>query len=197
MKKRMIAYGAILLAIIVVILLISFSRSTTVNNEVDLTTIKDTFDLDLIINLGNFDIKNYDESKLLDVAMQLAEKNNLLYEFSDETTFIQYVSREDLHSIIKDFTGITLESPIEIEDFYYLYDSENDYYFYRPASPSYFKVKEITSTKVKDDSYSIKCFIAEDIANENVESEDATLSITSMPSNNWIKYRVEKIEITK
>lgn len=197
MKKRIIAYGAILLAIIVVILLITFSGSTTVNNELDLSTIKETFDLDLLVNLGNFDTKNYDESKLLDVAMQLAEKNNLLYEFSDETTFIQYVSREDLHSIIKDFTGITLESPIEIEDFYYLYDSENDYYFYRPASPSYFKVKEITSTKVNGDAYSIKCFITEDIANENVESEDVTLSITSMPNNNWIKYRVEKIEITK
>ena len=118
MKKRMIAYGAILIAIVIVILLISFSGSTTVNNEVDLATIKETFDLDLIVNLGNFDSKNYDESKLLDVAMQLAEKNNLLNEFSDETTFIQYVAREDLHSIIKDFTGIALESPIEIEYFY-------------------------------------------------------------------------------
>lgn len=197
MKKRMIAYGAILLVIILVILLITFSGSTTVNNEVDLATIKETFDLDLLVNLGNFDAKTYDESKLLDVAMQLAEKNNLLYEFSDETTFIQYVSREDLHSIIKDFTGIVLESPIEIEDFYYLYDSENDYYFYRPASPSYFKVKEITSTKVNGEDYSIKCFIAEDIADESAEAEDVTLSITTMPNNNWIKYRVEKIEITK
>ena len=193
----MIAYGAILLVIIVVILLITLSGSTAVNNDVDLATIKDTFDLDLLVNLGNFDSKNYDESKLLDVAMQLAEKNNLMNDFSDETTFIQYVSREDLHSIIKDFAGITLESPIEIEDFYYLYDSENDYYFYRPASPSYFKVKEITSTKVSNDTYTIKCFIAEDIANESIESEDATLSIISMPNNNWIKYRVEKIEITK
>ena len=118
-------------------------------------------------------------------------------EFSDESTFIQYVSREDLHSIIKDFTGITLESPIEIEDFYYLYDSENDYYFYRPASPSYFKVKEITSTKANGNDYSIKCFIAEDIADASVEAEDVTLSITTMPNNNWIKYRVNKIEVSK
>lgn len=197
MKKRMITYGAILLAIVVVILLVSFLGSTTANNETDLSTINETFDLDTIVNLGNFDSKNYSEEKLLDVAMQLAEKNNLMNEFSDETTFIQYVSREDLHSIIKDFTGIVLESPIEIEDFYYLYDSENDYYFYRPASPSYFKVKEITSTKTNGNEYTINCFITEDIANENLEAEDVAISITAMPDNNWIKYKVNKIEISK
>ena len=95
------------------------------------------------------------------------------------------------HKKKQDATGCTRHN------FYYLYDSENDYYFYRPASPSYFKVKEITSTKANGNDYSINCFIAEDLADASVEAEDIALSITTMPNNNWIKYRVNKIEISK
>ncbi len=197
MKKQMIAYIAILVVIVVAITIFFSTRTDTVNNQTDLTKIQDEFNLDIIVNLGNFSKEDYDEEKLLDVAMQLAEKNNLFNEFSDETTFIQYVSREDLHSIIKDFTGIELESPIEIEDFYYLYDSENDYYYYRPASPSYFKVDSITSTKVHKDTYDIKCVISETIDSEIVNVTDVSLSITSCPENNWIKYKVNEISLVK
>lgn len=197
MKKQMIAYIAILVVIVVAITIFFSTKTDTVNNQTDLTKIQDEFNLDIIVNLGNFSKTEYDEEKLLDVAMQLAEKNNLFNEFSDETTFIQYVSREDLHSIIKDFTGIELESPIEIEDFYYLYDSENDYYYYRPASPSYFKVDSIASTKVHKDNYTIKCVISETIDSEIVNITDVSLSITSCPENNWIKYKVNEISLVK
>ncbi len=193
MKKQMIAYIAVLAVIIVAIVIIVCMQTNTVKSNSDLTKIKEDFNLDIIINLGNFSKSNYDESKLLDVAMQLAEKNNLFNEYTDESTYIQYVPREDLHSIIKDFTGIELESPIEIEDFYYLYDSENDYYYYRPASPSYYKVKDITSTKISGNNYEIKCFATENIDSEIIESSDIEISITIQPNNNWIKYKVTKI----
>ena len=156
-------------------------------------TLKDELDLDIVINLGKYSSEEYDESKLLDVAMQLATKKGLLQEYNDENIYFEYVPKDDLHSIILELTGITVEAPIEIEDFYYLYDSENEYYYYRPSTPSYYQIDQINSLKETKNGYEINCSIVKNIDTEVLKVEDVSIELTSNPENSIIKYMVNEI----
>ena len=193
MKKKSLILGGVLAIIVVIILFVLLSSNTTIKDVQMQESLKNELNLDIIINLGKYSSEEYDESKLLDVAMQLATKKGLLQEYNDENTYFEYVSKDDLHSVIWELTGITVEAPIEIEDFYYLYDSENEYYYYRPSTPSYFQINQINSLKETKNGYEINCSIVKNVDTEVLKVEDVTIKLTSKPENSVIKYMVNEI----
>ena len=193
MKKKTLILAGVLVIVVAIILFVLLSNNTNIKDEQMQNTLKDELDLDIVINLGKYSSEEYDESKLLDVAMQLATKKGLLQEYNDENIYFEYVPKDDLHSIILDLTGITVEAPIEIEDFYYLYDSENEYYYYRPSTPSYYQIDQINSLKETKNGYEINCSIVKNIDTEVLKVEDVSIELTSKPENSIIKYMVNEI----
>ncbi|MBQ8298624.1 MAG: hypothetical protein IJX99_01955 [Clostridia bacterium] len=191
-KKNLILAGALTI-IVAIILLMLLSSNTNIKDAQMQETLKNELDLDIIINLEKYSSEEYDESKLLDVAMQLATKKGLLQEYNDENTYFEYVSKDDLHSVILELTGITVEAPIEIEDFYYLYDSENEYYYCRPSTPSYYKIDQINSLKETKNGYEINCSIIKNVDTEVLKIEDVTIKLTTEPENTIIKYAIDEI----
>ena len=127
MNKKHLMIGITLVLFVALFLFFLLSNHSNINDIEKQLELKEAFDLDIIVNLKNYTITEYDDEKLLDVAMQLAAKKGLISEYDDESTYIQYVPKDDVHLIINELTGITVETPIEIEDSYYLYDSENEY----------------------------------------------------------------------
>ena len=191
MKKHVIIAIATIIVVAVIVAIVSLCGSKLTNEEI--LNLKDSAKLDIIVNLEDYTSSNYDDSKLLDVAMQLANALGMVNTYSDDETYIEYVSREDLHALINEFTGLTIEAPIEIEDFYYLYDSENDYYYYRPSTPSYYSVSTINSVKENNGSYSISCTVTKTEDTELSAKDNVQISLTSMPKNKYFMYKVNKV----
>ncbi|MBQ9279512.1 MAG: hypothetical protein IJ215_00460 [Clostridia bacterium] len=196
MKKQSIIAIAIIivLVMIVTVALLLSQNGKKITDENKITDLKEAASLDIMVNLGEFSQSHYEDSKLLDVSMQLAEKLGMMSTYSDEEVFIEYVSREDLHSLIQEFTGLIIEAPIEVEDFYYLYDSENDYYYYRPATPSYYSINVISSVKENGNQYHITCSASKTEDTEVLDVlPEVKISLTYMPKNEYMKYQVNKI----
>ena len=191
-KKATILFTSVIL-IILLILIFIFNNGNTIKDENVINTIRTESNLDILVNLGNYSTSEYSDEKLLDVSMQLANKLGLLNEYSDESNYIQYVTKDELHSIIFELTGITIEAPIEIEDFYYLYDSENDYYYYRPATPTYFSINKIDLLEKNGSNYTITCSISKKEDLETTTIENVQISLTKMSNNSLVKYKVNEV----
>lgn len=194
MNKKNIIFVSIVVLVLIAVFTIIINSLGTVKNPEIISDLKDDSFLDIIVNLSNYSANSYEDENLLDVSMQIAEKLGLMNE-SYEEDYIQYVSGNDLHSIIYELTGNTVEAPIEIEDFYYLYDSEHEYYFYRPASPAYYSVKEISSVKEKGSNYTIVCSIEKTEDFETNVLENVKIKLTYVPENTFVKYKVDTIKI--
>lgn len=194
-KKHIIVL--LVIFVIAIGLVFAIAKLGNIKDQETISNIKKDSYLDIIVNLGDYSPTSYDEERLLDVAMQLAENLGLLNESNEDDNYVQYVNANDVHSIIYELTGNVVEAPIEIEDFYYLYDSEHEYYFYRPASPTYFQVKEISSIKENGTTYNILCSIAKTEDYEEINLNNVKVKLTYTPENALIKYKVDKIEIHK
>ena len=194
MNKKHLILGVTLVALVAIFLFVLLSNRSSISDIQKQLELKENFDLDIIVNLRNYTSEEYDEENLLDVAMQLAGKKGILSDFSDDTTYIEYVPKDDLHAIIQDFTGITVEAPIELEDAYYLYDSENEYYYCWPSTKYYYTVGNIISITKNGDTYEFTCTLEKNIDSEIETIENAVIKLTEMPENMIIKYRVEEIK---
>lgn len=194
-KKHIIVL--LVIFVITIGLVLAIANLGNIKDQETISKIEKDSYLDIIVNLGDYSQTSYDEERLLDVAMQLAENLGLLNESNEDNNYVQYVNANDVHSIIYELTGNVVEAPIEIEDFYYLYDSEHEYYFYRPASPTYFQVKEISSINESGTTYNILCSIAKTEDYEEIDLNNIKVKLTYMPENALIKYKVDKIEIHK
>ena len=195
MKKIIIPIIALCLISIMLLVfqLISFTKNVTSTSEIEV--IRQDSNLDILINLGNFSKENYSEEKLLDISMQYADKLNLMNEISNGDTYLQYVTKDDLHKIILELTGLSIEAPIEIEDFYYLYDSENEYYYYIGVSPAYYTVSNINSVKRNKNTYFINCSIQKIEDGEKQTLDDVAITLIRNVNNLFITYQVESIVI--
>lgn len=193
MNKKHLILGAVLIAIVAMFLCVLLSNRSNISDVQKQLELKDNFDLDIIVNLKEYTSTAYNEENLLDVAMQLAEKKGFISEFSDDTTYIQYVPKDELHLIIQELTGITIEAPIELEDAYYLYDSENEYYYCWPSTLYYYSVENIISVHKNNDTYEFVCTLEKNIDGETERIENAVITLTEMPNNTTIKYRIEKV----
>ena len=194
MNKKHLILGVTLIMLVAIFLFVLLSNRSNISDIQKQLELKENFDLDIVVNLKNYTVEEYNEENLLDVAMQLAGKNGMLSEFSDDTTYIEYVQKDDLHAIIQDITGITVEAPIELEDAYYLYDSENEYYYCWPSTNYYYNIGNITSVTKNGDTYEFVCTLEKTIDSEIETIENSIIRITAMPENTIIKYRVEEIK---
>ena len=194
MNKKHLILGITLIFLVATLLFVLLSNNSNINDIEKQLELKEAFDLDIIVNLKKYTSEEYDEEKLLDVAMQLATKRGLLSEYDDETTYIQYVSKDDIHLIINELTGITVEAPIEIEDSYYLYDSENEYYYCWPSTLYYYNVTNIISVIKNGDTYEFICTLEKNIDSEIEKIENVIIRVSEMPENTVIKYKVEEIK---
>lgn len=194
MNKKHLIIGVTLVLFVAILLFVLLSNRSTINDIEKQLELKEAFDLNIITNLKNYTIAEYSEGNLLDVAMQLATKRGLLSEYDDETTYIQYVPKDDVHLIINELTGITVEAPIEIEDSYYLYDSENEYYYCWPSTLYYYNISNIISVNKNGNTYEFVCTLEKNIDSEIETIENAVIKVTEMPENTIIKYRVEEVK---
>lgn len=193
MKKLIIpGLALILIILLATCLLTSNEKQITNQNEIDL--IKEEANLDTIINLDNFSKENYSEEKLLDVAMQYAAKLNLLNEASVDDTYLQYIAKDELHNLIFELTGLRVVAPIEIEDFYYLYDSENEYYYWIGFSPAYYKISKINSIKRNGHTYTVNCSAEKSEDGEKISKDNITVRLELKKENQLIKYQVLEIK---
>lgn len=192
MKKLLIPSVA-LLAIIITSSFLLTNTSKKITNENEIELIKRNANLDTIINLENFSQNNYSEEKILDVAMQYATSLNLLSEKNISDTYLQYISKDELHNLILELTNLNIEAPIEIEDFYYLYDSENEYYYCVGFSPAYYKISDIKSIKRNRHYYTIECSIEKNEDGEKITKDNVILKLEFKNDNKFIKYQVKEI----
>ncbi len=193
MNKKHLIIGVILIILVAIFLCVLLSNRSNISDVQKQLELKENFDLDIIVNLKEYTPSEHNEENLLDVAMQLAEKKGLLSEFSDDTTYIQYVPKDELHLIIQELTGIQVEAPIEIEDAYYLYDSENEYYYCWPSTLYYYSVENIISVHKNNDTYEFVCTLEKNIDSEIERIENAVITLTEMPNNTVVKYQINKI----
>lgn len=194
MNKKHLIIGVTLILLVALLLFILLSTRSNISDIEKQLELKEAFDLDIVVNLENYTDAEYDEENLLDVAMQLATKRGLLSEYDDETTYIQYVPKDDIHLIINELTGITVEAPIEIEDSYYLYDSENEYYYCWPSTLYYYNIGNILSVTKNGDTYEFICNLEKNIDSEIEKVENVVIKVTEMPDNTVIKYKIEEIK---
>lgn len=193
--KKLIIPGCALLIIIIVSLFLLSNTSKEITNKNEIALIKQNANLDILINLENFSENTYSEEKLLDVAMQYATSLNLLSEKNLSDTYLQYISKDELHNIILELTNLNIEAPIEIEDFYYLYDSENEYYYWVGYSPTYYKISNIKSIKRNGHNYTIECSIEKNEDGEKIVKDNVLIELELRNNNKIVKYLVKKLTI--
>ena len=195
MKKFLLPVISLILIIIIVIVLLFSNTTKEITSTAEIEVIKQDSNLNLLVNLGNFSKENYSESKLLDVAMQYASHLNLMNELNNENTYLQYVNKDDLHNLIFELTALQIEAPIEIDDFYYLYDSENSYYYYLGVSPVYYEISKINKIERNNNKYFINCSIKKSEDGEITTIDNVLITLNFLAENNIIKYQVEEISI--
>lgn len=191
MKKNTLIY---LIALVLIVVLISiffcFKRKTEIKDTNEISRIVSDSNLDIILNLENFDENNYTESSLLEVAMLIAERKGQMNE-TDDGIYVQYVYQSDLHELINSLTGITVEAPIQIEDFYYLYDSENEYYFCMFPAPLKYDISEINHIyKYDDDIFVVECTASKTSDGELIEELTITTTLKLIEDNSYTNYQV-------
>ncbi len=197
MKKNVLIYVIASVAVVLIILgvvLLKNKNEITNSNEI-LNIVRET-NLETILNLGNFEKNNYSEKDLLMVAMKFAEKNGYMNETKDGI-YVEYVTKSDLHDIINELTGISIEAPIQIEDFYYVYDSENEYYYNAGVEITEYEISEIKHIYKNDEVYTIECIATKTEDGEIVANSEITTKLKKNEDNFYADYQVVKQEVVK
>lgn len=169
-------------------------KVVTVTKDMEDKIIEDSF-LNILVQIQTFDSLNVDYEPLLEAAMRIAEALNL-YETSEDGMYLQYVPKDVIHEIIYELSGIRIQEPINIEDFYYLYDKEKDYYYVVPIGASWMYIKEIESVSYsKSDIYIIRC--SSEVGTEDYDIKTSypnmELRLKYKPTNKYVKYQLVSI----
>lgn len=219
MDKRIII--VILLIIIAILVAIIFNRftdqetlTTTFNTNVPINpqpeqeqkvveVTPDMYDsieegsfLYALVQIRTFDKLNVNYESLLEAAMRIAGKSGLFKE-PEEGEYFEYVPRDVVHEIIYELSGIRIPDPIIVEDFYYVYSEEGDYYKVIPIGSNWLELKKVNSIHYsKDgDQYIIKCMASsssEDYG--DVETfPNMEIRLKYKPANKYIKYQLQSV----
>lgn len=192
MKKNTLIY--LIIGFILIVLIASLMLSQNKNEIKDQSIINKIItdsNLELLINLGNFSNNNYSEEKILEVAMLYAENNGYLNE-TDETFYIQYINYLELHTLIKELTNITIEAPIQIEDFYYRYDSENEYYYSIGLEVPKYQISNINKVYKTDDNYIIEYTVTKTLDGEITEQKNVITELKQIKNSTYTNYQIIK-----
>lgn len=196
MKKNMLFYiiASIVVLLIVICIIVVSHKNEIINSDEILKIVSET-NLESAINLGNFEKNNYSEKNLLAVAMKFAEKNGYMNETSDGI-YVEYVNKSDLHDIINELTGISIDAPIQIEDFYYIYDSENEYYYNAGIEVPEYEVSKVNHVYKNDDSYVIECTAIKMEDGEIIANDKIVTKFKKNVDSSYTNYQVIKQEVS-
>ena len=162
--------------------------------------IKEEAYLSILLQIKNFDNFNVNYEPLLEAAMRIAEKQGL-YQSPEEGFYAEYVPRTTIHDIIFELTGIRIQDPIIIDDFFYAYKEDGDYYYVVPLGANWMELNEIASiTYTKStDQYTVHCSAQEGTEDYGmvVSYPDVTIKLKYKSSNKYIKYQLVSIESGK
>ncbi len=167
-------------------------KSVEITEEM-INNIKENAYLDVIVQIKTFDNLNVNYEPLLEAAMRIATAQGLINESTENNMYLEYVPKNTIHDIIYELTGIRIVDPIIIEDYFYMYDSENDYYYIVPSGSNWLELEEVSSiTYTKDDIYIVKCSAKG--GSENYEGisyyPNVEIKLKYKPSNKYTKYQL-------
>ena len=153
--------------------------------------------LDILLQIQSFDSFYINYEPLLEAAMRIAGQAGLL-ETNTEGVYVEYVPRNVIHDIIYELSGVRVEEPIQIDDFYYLYDEEGDYYYIVPIGVSWVYLDKITSVQYssKNDQYIIDCSGRQGSEETGIITTypNMELRLKYKPNNKYIKYQLISCE---
>lgn len=170
-----------------------------VDSKVEISNIAADSFLDILIETKKYDSSKINYENMLKASMRIARELNLLKEMSSDTNFYEYVSADTIHSMIEELTGQKVPAPIDIEDFYYLYNKEDNYYYIVPVGTDWIHINEIKEVKNINDGkyYTITCSTA--ISDDGIASYDygdVTVTLKYCPENKYIRYQLVSMEHT-
>lgn len=169
---------------------------TVTNIEQFSNIITDSF-LDILIDAKKFDASNIDYEEMLQIAMRISRELNLLKEMSTETNFYEYVPENTIHEMIAELTGKKVSKPIDIEDFYYLYNETEKYYYVVPVGTDWIHINEVKEIRnVNNGEYFIitcsTAFSEDGLTMQ--DSGDITTTLKYCPNNKYIRYQIINME---
>ncbi|MBR4111084.1 MAG: hypothetical protein IKK43_05305 [Clostridia bacterium] len=161
--------------------------------------VTDSF-LDILIEVKNYDKKEINYEDMLEATMRISRELDLFEEMSTDTNFYEYVPENTIHSMIAELTGKKVNSPIVIEDFYYLYNEESKYYYVVPVGTDWIHIEDIKEVKkIKNgDFYVITCSTS--FSEDGLtfyDSGDIKVTIKHCPDNKYIRYQLTSMEHSK
>lgn len=163
----------------------------------EISNLKENANIDILVNMGNYSKNDYNEAALLEAGMRIAQNEGLVKEANDEM-YLEYVLVNDLHEIIYELTGIKITKPIEIEDFYYKYDSSKEYYYIVPIGTDWVWVDNFKSIYLEGtDKYIINCSASASSMEYSHKIENIELKLKYMPNNKYVKYQLISINSTE
>lgn len=173
----------------------SLENGVKITDEAEINSlVADSF-LDILIQIKSFDEINVNSKEILEAAMRIARECNLIKDTSNNM-YIEYVEEDDLHNIIYELTGIEVTEPISFEDFYYMYDSENKYYYVVPTGIDWIHFKDIKNVEKSQSQniYQITCSANFVFESEEFLYEDFIVTLKYVPNNTYVKYQLLSIE---
>lgn len=161
--------------------------------------VTDSF-LDILIEAKNYNDKEINYEDMLEATMRISRELNLFKELSTDTNFYEYVPENTIHSMISELTGKKVTSPIKIEDFYYLYNEENNYYYVVPVGTDWIHIENVKEVKKTENGkyYTITCStsFSED-GLSFYDSGDVKVTLKHCPENKYIRYQLINMEHSK
>lgn len=176
---------------------INIEKYTKITNESEIQKIIDESYLDILVQIKNYNNTTDHSKEILEAAMRIARENNLVKEISNNI-YIEYVDEKDIHQIIFELTGKEVQNPLEFEDFYYLYNAENKYYYIIPIGTDWIHYKEIKNVEKNqtENTYQIKCDANLLYETEEIIYEELILTLKYIPNNTYAKYQLLNITQT-
>lgn len=173
----------------------------TVEVTEDMTAkIKEESYLEILLQIQSFDSLYLNYEPLLEAAMRIASVQGLI-ETQTDGVYLEYVPRNVVHDIIFELSGTTVTAPIVIDDFYYVYSEEGDYYYIVPIGVSWMELMDINSISYSknQDQYVIKC--AGKIGSEDsgivTSYPEMEVRLKYKPNNKYVKYQLISIQAGK
>ena len=171
-----------------------FLKPSEMLSELESSKISNESYLDILVDMVEYEKDDVENYKLLEVAMRIARELDLV-KSKTEPVYLEYVPKETVHKIIEELTGIKVTEPIREEDFYYLYDDENDYYYIVPIGTDWIHCGKIYAAIKQGNSYVIECDgVRSDYdGGYEVMYDHMMVKLHKRDNYKYIKYRLERI----
>ena len=167
-------------------------------SEMETSKLSNEAYLDILVNIKNFNKEKFDNEKILEAAMRIARELELV-KYVETPVYVEYVPRETVHKIIEELTGVKPEQAIEIEDFYYMYDRENDYYYIVPIGTDWIHIGNLKNAFEKGNTYEVNCTAEETDYSGTVLAtyESVKINLKKRSNQKYVKYQLISIDSTE